>query len=68
MLATALLLAASFLRKHSGSAFEELVFIDLEDVRPRTLTVWSMEYDNSDAGLQCQASFAAMLGTIDVQP
>lgn len=55
-------------RKHSGSAYEEMVFIDLEDIRPRTLAVWNIEYDNSAEGRQCQMSFDAMLRTTDVQP
>ena len=55
-------------RKHSGSVSTELVFIDFEDVRPRTVAVWNVEHDDSAEGQQCQMSFAAMLGTTDVEP
>lgn len=54
-------------RKHSASSTQETVFINLDDVRPNTFEVWSVESDSSAEGRQCKVAFEAMLGTIRVR-
>ncbi|HEX7140794.1 MAG TPA: hypothetical protein VF219_23275 [Vicinamibacterales bacterium] len=49
-----------------GSRTTTSVYINLEEIQPATFAVWSVETDNTDAGLQCQHEFSAFVDGVKI--
>jgi len=50
-----------------ASRTTESVYINLEEIQPATFAVWSVETDDTAAGLQCQREFSALVGGLAIE-